>query len=228
LLLQWARTFANDGKRPLVFSLEMRTRENMNRILAAESRTNSRLFRGVEQPTCEQVARIMAAHHRLRNGPPAWMNDRPETTPSRLTSEARRYARKHGMRVALVDYLQLLRPTNPREPRHQQVGEAARALKLLARNQNIVVVCAAQLNREIEGRNDATPRLSDLRDSGEIEQHADFVFFLHGDGDKQHEPEETIKLICGKGRSVPAGYVLPLHWDKPRMTFREALPNAMG
>lgn len=221
LMLQLARTFANEGKRPLVFSLEMRTRENMNRILAAESQTNSRLFRGADSPTSEQAARIMDAHHRLRSGP-AWINDRPETTPARLTSEARRYARKHGVRVVLVDYLQLLRPTNPREPRHLQVGEAARALKLLARSQNLVVIAAAQLNREIESRNDAIPRLSDLRDSGEIEQHADFVFFLHGDGDKQHEPVETIKLICGKGRSVPAGYVLPLRWDKPRMTFTEA------
>lgn len=225
LLLQLARAFAECHERPLLFSLEMRAKENAARTISAEAPTEMHVFRGAYKPSIEQAQAIMAAYHRLCSGPPAWIDDKPDCTAARIATMTRRFVRKHGTRVVLVDYLQLLRPTNPKEPRHQQVGQATRELKLLARNLGIVVVCAAQLNREVEGRPDPTPRLSDLRDSGEIEQHADFVFFLHGASETQHNPEENIELICGKGRSVSAGYKLPLSWDKPRMTFTETIPQ---
>lgn len=224
MLLQLSRVFAANGCAPVLFSLEMRARENAARVLAAESRTSARVFRGADVPNQFQLERISAALERLSNGPQAWIDDAADATSAKVSSTARRCQRAHGTRVVLVDYLQLLRPTNPKEPRQLQVGQMARDMKLLARDLGIVVVCAAQLNREVEGRPDTTPRLSDLRDSGEIEQHADFVFFLHGNASTQHQPEETIRLICGKGRSVAAGYELPLHWDKPRMTFDENIP----
>lgn len=223
MLLQLTRQFADDGAVPVLFSLEMRARENAARVLAAESRTSTRLFRGAENPSTDEVGRILMAYERLAGGALSWIDDSPEATAAKITSTARRCQRNHSTRVVLVDYLQLLRPANPKESRHLQVGQMAREMKLLARNLGIVVVCAAQLNREVEGRPDPTPRLSDLRDSGEIEQHADFVFFLHGKADTQHMSEETIRLICGKGRSVAAGYELALSWNKPRMTFTEAI-----
>lgn len=225
MLLQLTRQFADAGCAPLLFSLEMRARENAARVLAAESQTSTRIFRGSDTPNEYQIQRISAALERLSNGAPAWIDDAPDATAAKISSTARRCQRTQGTKIVLVDYLQLLRPTNPKEPRQLQVGQMARDMKLLARNLGIVVVCAAQLNREVEGRPDPTPRLSDLRDSGEIEQHADFVFFLHGSAATQHLSEETIRLICGKGRSVAAGYELPLHWHKPRMTFTETIPT---
>lgn len=221
MLNQWFRHFWEQGHHPLMFALEMRAPENVARMLAAQAQVNSRTFRQPREMSADVRERIMQARHQMRSMPNSYMDDRPDMTPGAIAATTRRYCRKSGCKVVLVDYLQLIRPTNPKEPRHQQVGEAARALKLLARNMGVVVIAAAQLNREIEGRGDTTPRLSDLRDSGEIEQHADFVFFLHGQDATKFEPQETVSLITGKGRSVSAGFSVELLWDKPRMTFRE-------
>ena len=220
-MLQIARMMAAANLRPLFFSLEMRANENAARMMAAEAKVNSRIFRTTTRLDDEASNRIMSAYRRLKNGPPAWINDRPDMTPVTLSAIARKYTRKHNIQAVFVDYLQLLKPTNNRDPQYVQIGDASRSMKLLARALQVPLICAAQLNREVEGRGDATPRLSDLRGSGSLEQDADCVMFLHGEERTRNEREECIDLIVAKSRSSSAGYSVKLNWHKPSMTFTE-------
>jgi len=115
----------------------------------------------------------------LTRGLPFKANDTPGLTIARLRSKARSAKRKHGLRVLIVDHVGLMEPTDPKAPRHQQIGDITRGLKKLAKELGIVVVLLVQLNREVQKRIDPTPMLSDLRESGDIEQDADIVMFLH-------------------------------------------------
>jgi replicative DNA helicase len=125
----------------------------------------------------------------------------------------------------IVDYLQLLRPENPKENRVQQVGMAARQVKHLARTCNVPVLMLCQLNRDVESRTDGTPRLSDLRESGDIEAHADSVILLHRPKDNLDEAEcWRIEAIVAKNRNGPTGMV-PLSFRRSLMRFESSIPG---
>jgi replicative DNA helicase len=140
---------------------------------------------------------------------------------SQIVSSARA-ERRHGLRLLILDYLQLLRPDDDRVHREQQVAGMSRTLKRLARELDAVVVCLAQLNRDIESRDRKQPRLSDLRESGAIEQDADVVLFL--DRPAIHDPDAHPcegNIIVAKNRNGPIGKV-PLVWCGSTMTYRPA------
>src|SRR5206468_11341721 len=120
----------------------------------------------------------------------------------RIAANARRLKQRHNLRCVVIDYLQLIEPDNKRDPRQEQVAQVSRRLKFLARELNIPVVALAQVNRSSEERQDHRPRLSDLRESGAIEQDADTVMQLHRP--EYHEPgqhEGLVEIIIGKQRN---------------------------
>lgn len=147
---------------------------------------------------------------------PLYFNDKPALTVARLRSQARALKRKRGLRVFVVDHLGIMDPTDVKATRSQQIGEITRGLKQMARELGVLVILLVQLNRDIEKRTDGTPMLSDLRDSGEIEQDADIVVFLHrpfktkpdlGDEWKYYAKLTIAKLRDGEPGDVHVQYV---------------------
>ncbi|MCB1773860.1 MAG: replicative DNA helicase [Gammaproteobacteria bacterium] len=130
------------------------------------------------------------------------INDRPRPSVAEIRRQARTWRQRHQIEVLFVDYLQRLRPEDSKRPRHEQVAEIAVGLKELARELEIPVIALAQLNREVEGRQDSTPRISDLRDSGAIEQEADLILLLKRDDDS-----DVAELDVAKNRHGPRGFI---------------------
>src|SRR4029079_16220901 len=131
----------------------------------------------------------------------------------------RRLKNRHGLKLVVIDYLQLIEPENRRDPRQEQVAQISRRLKFLAKELQIPVIALAQVNRASDDRQDHKPRLSDLRESGSIEQDADAVFLLHRP--EYHEPgqhEGLVEVIVGKQRNGPAGEIT-LMYVKQYMRF---------
>jgi replicative DNA helicase len=173
------RKVAEDGAAVGFFSLEMSAEQLATRILAEESGTSSdRIRRG--EVSREDFDRFVAASARLQMLP-LFVDDTPALTISGLRTRARRLMRQHGLDLIVVDYLQLLRPSNqPRaqDNRVQEISEITRGLKTLAKELNVPVLALSQLSRAVEQREDKRPLLSDLRESGSIEQDADVVMFI--------------------------------------------------
>lgn len=194
---------------PTVFySLEMNEGEVVDRMMAPTADVQLPRLRGVVRMTPDQAARIAAESEPAGiAGLPLWIDDREGLTPAKLVASARRHARRNKVRLFVVDYLQLLRPENPKDPRYIQVGAASRALKQLARETGAAVLCLAQLNREIESRGDPKPKMSDLRDSGEVEQDADVVLLLHRLDDDDQLAAHRVDVIVAKNRHGPRGDV---------------------
>ncbi|MFM9963353.1 MAG: replicative DNA helicase [Planctomycetaceae bacterium] len=164
--------------------------------------------------------RLSEAENQLANLP-LKIIDESSSRLSQIVASARA-ERRHGLRLLILDYLQLLRPDDDRVHREQQVAAMSRALKRLARELDAVVVCLAQLNRDIESRDRKQPRLSDLRESGSIEQDADVVLFLDRPAayDPDAHPSEA-SILVAKNRNGPCGKV-PLVWCGSTMTYRSA------
>ena len=149
---------------------------------------------------------------------------------SEIAANARRIKRRDGLRLVVIDYLQLIEPDNPRDPRQEQVSKIARRLKGVARELNVPVLCLAQLNRQVEATRDNKPQLSHLRESGAIEQDADVVMFVHreeyyqtNDEDRQRVRGEA-DLLIRKQRNGPTGDV-KLTWMHDFTRFANAAPQ---
>ncbi len=144
-----------------------------------------------------------------------------------IAAAARRLKRQASLGLVVIDYLQLIEPDNPRDPRQEQVAKIARRLKGLARELKVPVLCLAQLNRQAEVTRDNEPRLSHLRESGAIEQDADVVMFVHREEYYSTNEEERAKvagqadLIIAKQRNGPTGDV-KLAWLKDFTRFRDS------
>jgi len=144
-----------------------------------------------------------------------FVEDAPARTVSQVASAARRIKRKHGLALIVIDYLQLLQPDDRTESRQEQVAKMARRLKCLAREMQVPVLCLSQLNRESEKQKGSNrPKLSNLRESGAIEQDADVVMFVHREeyysvpGEAlEEEHKGTAEIIVAKQRSGPTGSV---------------------
>jgi replicative DNA helicase len=130
-----------------------------------------------------------------------------------IAATARRLKRRENLALVVIDYLQLIEPDNPRDPRQEQVAKIARRLKGLARELKVPVLCLAQLNRQAEVSKDNRPRLSHLRESGAIEQDADVVMFVHRDEYYMTNEEDKARvagqadIILSKQRNGPTGDV---------------------
>ena len=222
LALNIAMNAARLGARVGVFSLEMSSNQLVNRILAAEAEVNAaHLQMGLYSEAQEQ--RIMDAIGTLSDMQ-VYFDDSSLQTSASMRSKADRLAHAHGLDMLVVDYLQLVQGQARRpgggENRAQEISEISRSLKALARDLNIVVLTCSQLNRVVESRPSHRPQLSDLRDSGSIEQDADAVAFIFRE-DRQFTQEEwdrtfpdrpypqnVAEIILAKHRHGPTGSVM--------------------
>ncbi len=210
------------------FSLEMSKASLAERLLSARCGLSShhmrsgRLSESDIDKVCEAVYEISEAK--------IYIDDTPGMTVLQLRTRARRLVSQHGVEAIIVDYLQLMSaPQAARESRQVEVSAISRGIKALARELNIPVICLSQLNRGPEARGDNRPKMSDLRESGAIEQDADVVMLLHREayyhiGDKDWEIENEDKLniaeiIVAKQRNGPTDTV-KLRWDRERTRFQ--------
>jgi replicative DNA helicase len=159
-------------------------------------------------------------------GASMWVDDSSVLSVMELRTKARRLeAEQHGLDLVIVDYLQLMQASvQSREPnRVQEVSEISRGLKQLARELKVPVIAVSQLSRGVEQRGSAEPRLSDLRESGSIEQDADVVIFLYREGEQNAESEvELLKAKIAKHRNGPIGEV-PLQFRKSTTRFHSVV-----
>lgn len=230
LALDIARNAAVRHNTPVgIFSLEMSSEQLIDRMLAAESYVNSWKLRtgGVRDEA--DFGRIRDALESLSKAP-IFIDDKPGNNILSMRAVARRLKREHGIGLIVVDYLQLMAPTNTKnsDSMVQQVTEISRSLKSLARELSVPVLALSQLSRAVEQRG-GKPRLSDLRDSGSIEQDADVVMFIHRDDKRNPESDRPniAEILVEKHRNGPVGSV-ELYFDEKRATFQPLDKSGYG
>lgn len=191
-----------------IFSLEMGADQLVNRMICAEGNIDAQRLRtgSLEE---EDWGRLSMAMGSLSNAG-IFIDDTPGIRVSEIRSKCRRLKQEHGLGMILIDYLQLIQGSaGSQENRQQEVSEISRSLKGLARELNVPLIALSQLSRGVESRQDKRPMMSDLRESGSIEQDADIVGFLYRDDyyDKESEKQNIIEIILAKQRNGPVGTV---------------------
>jgi len=208
-----------------IFSLEMSSQQLVDRMLAAESQVDAWRLRTGRLKGEADFAHLQGAIDRL-SGAKIYIDDQPGNNVLNMRSVARRLKSEKGLDLIIVDYLQLMVPARARasDSLVQQVTEISRSLKQLARELDVPVIALSQLSRAVEQRR-GKPQLSDLRDSGSIEQDADLVAFIHDESRYRDESERSNvrQILIEKHRNGPTG-VVELIFDDKRATFR-SLPN---
>lgn len=191
-----------------IFSLEMGADQLVMRMLCAEGNIDAqRLRTGALEP--EDWRKLTMAMGSLSNSG-IYIDDSPGVRMTDIRAKCRRLAKENGLGMILIDYLQLILGSGkPGENRQQEVSEISRSLKGLARELQVPVIALSQLSRGVEQRQDKRPMMSDLRESGSIEQDADIVAFLYRDDyyDKETESKDIIEIIIAKQRNGPTGTV---------------------
>ena len=190
-----------------MFSLEMSKEQFVNRMLAMESRVDSQALRTGNLKD-EDWTKLVEGADIIGNSN-LIIDDTPGISISELRSKCRKYKLEHDLGIIFIDYLQLMSGSGRTDSRQQEISEISRALKALARELNVPVVALSQLSRAVEQRPDHRPMLSDLRESGAIEQDADVVMFLYRD-DYYHKDTEKpgiSEVIIAKQRNGPIGTV---------------------
>lgn len=191
----------------LVFSLEMSASQLALRMLCSRARVNMKLLRdGLLSKNGDEQNRLLQAADEFAKAP-IFIDDSSAISIMQLRAKARRVHSRTPLGFIVVDYLQLLSPTDPRVPREQQVAEASRGLKALAKELDVPVLVLSQLNRSSE-KDNRTPKLSDLRESGSIEQDADVVLMLARpkEADEKFQvAADSAELIVAKQRNGPVG-----------------------
>lgn len=231
LALDIARKTAIDNNVPVgIFSLEMSSQQLVDRMLAAESNVDSwKLRTGQNLSEETDFKHIRDAMDRLAKAP-VFIDDQPGNNILKMRSIARRLKSEKGLGLIIVDYLQLMVPTQSRNSDNvvQQVTEISRSLKNLARELDVPVIALSQLSRAVEQRG-GEPRLSDLRDSGSIEQDADVVMFIHREDkyNKESDRPNIAKIMIEKHRNGPTG-IAELYFDDKRTTFMSIEKNDFG
>lgn len=201
-----------------VFNLEMSAEELVQRLIANLSGIDSRtLQRGEESP--DDLNKMWQAAA-LLNDSNVYIDDTAEITAEQIMSKCRRLkAQRGGLDLVLIDYLQLLSPSDRGASKYQQVTDMSRAVKIMAKELKVPVILLSQMSRSIDQRDDKTPKLSDLRESGAIEQDADIVMFLtQGDFEVFSADSEPIYLMVAKHRAGSTAD-LAFKWCKPTGTF---------
>jgi replicative DNA helicase len=204
------------------FSLEMSKEQLAMRLLCSEARVDSHKIRSgfLSRQECGKL--LQAAGHFM--DVPIYIDDTPSISPLELRAKARRMMSDQGLGLVVVDYLQLMRGRDNAERREQEISEISRSLKGLAKELDIPVIALAQLNRKVEERNDKRPLLSDLRESGAIEQDADVIAFIYRDEvyTKQACKEPGVaEIIIGKQRNGPSGETVKLAYINTYTRFED-------
>jgi replicative DNA helicase len=223
-----ARNAAKDHGIPVgFFSLEMSKEQLAMRLLCAEARVDSHKIRSgfLSRQECGKL--LQAAGHFM--DVPIYIDDTPAISPLELRAKARRMMSDQGLGLVVVDYLQLMKGRDSAERREQEISEISRSLKAMAKELDIPVIAIAQLNRKVEERNDKRPLLSDLRESGAIEQDADVIAFIYRDEvyTKQACKEPGVaEIIIGKQRNGPSGETVKMAYISTYTRFENlALAN---
>lgn len=223
LALDIARQAATVYKVPtIIFSLEMSSAQLVDRMMAADSRVDAWKLRTGKLTQESEFAQIRDSMAKLANAP-IFIDDRAANNIINMRSAARRIKSEKGLGLIVVDYLQLMAPTQSRNSDNmvQQVTEISRSLKHLAKELDVPVLALSQLSRAVEQRG-GKPRLSDLRDSGSIEQDADVVMFIHRE-DKMNRVDDSEKtniaeILIEKHRNGPTGSC-QLFFDEKKATY---------
>jgi len=196
-----------DKKSVAIFSLEMSKQQLVNRLFSLESRVNSQVIRtgglnDAEWLSLVESAGVIGASNLI-------IDDTPGISVAELRSKCRKYKMEHELSMVVIDYLQLMSGSGKMDSRQQEISDISRALKSLARELNVPVIALSQLSRAVEQRPDHRPMLSDLRESGAIEQDADVVMFIYRDD--YYNPDTDMKGIAeihiAKQRNGPIGNV---------------------
>jgi len=212
LAMNIAQNAAIKSKIPVgVFSLEMSGNELAMRMLCSIGHVDLRKVRSGQLSSDRDWEQLVRAINILGNAP-IYIDETPAITILELRAKARRMKIEHNIGLVIVDYLQLMRGPQHAQTREQEVSEISRSLKALAKEIDVPVIALSQLNRAMETRkNNKRPQLSDLRDSGAIEQDADVVCFIHRDDIENPDPNfpnrGITELIIGKQRNGPTGSV---------------------
>ena len=219
LALDIARQAAlNHGTPTVIFSLEMSTQQLVDRMLAAQSRVNAWNLRTGNLSAESEFSKIRDSLDSLSKAP-IFVDDLAGNSIVRMRSVCRRIRAEHGIGLIIVDYLQLMSTSKNYDNMVNQVTEISRSLKALAKEFDVPVIALSQLSRAVESRG-GRPRLSDLRDSGSIEQDADIVMFIHREDKGKDESEKTniAEILIEKHRNGPVGKV-ELYFDEKTTTF---------
>ncbi len=190
-----------------VFSMEMPASQLVMRMLSSLGRINQHNVRTgniSEQDWPRITSQLM-----LLSKTKIFIDDTPALTPANIRSRCRRLKREHDLGLVVVDYMQLMQVSGTRENRATELGEISRNLKVLAKEINIPVIALSQLNRALEQRSDKRPQMSDLRESGAIEQDADVILFIYRDEvyDEESANKGKAEIIIGKQRNGPIGTI---------------------
>jgi replicative DNA helicase len=206
LVLGWSQFVGIYHRKPVAFfSLEMSKEQLVLRMLCSESRINNSNVR-TGTLTERDFARIVDGASRISEAE-IFIDDTPAITITELRAKARRLHRDHQLGLIVVDYLQLLRSPAYSHSREQEISDISRSLKALAKELNVPVVALSQLNRSVESRTDKRPMMSDLRESGAIEQDADLIMFIYRDEvyNKETPDKGVAEIIIAKQRTGPTG-----------------------
>ncbi len=199
---------SDDPKAVAVFSLEMSSQQLALRMLASEARVDMKLLR-TGRFSAEDWRKLAHAVGTLAEAP-IFIDDTPAISVLELRSKCRRLKKEHGgLDLVIIDYLQLMSGRADAERREQEISEITRSLKGLAKELDVPVIALSQLNRSLESRGDKRPMMSDLRESGAIEQDADLITFIYRDEvyNKKPDNEGLAEIIIAKQRNGPTGTV---------------------
>ena len=192
-----------------VFSLEMSKQQLAQRMLCSRANIDAhKLRKGMLSN--DDYTKLAVTVGELAKAP-IWVDDTPGLTPLDLRAKARRLKLQHDIKCIMIDYMQLMDNPGP-ESRQQQISEISRGIKQVARELEVPVICLSQLNRQSEGRDGHRPRMSDLRESGSIEQDADVIMLLHREdyyrmSEPDFVPDNIAEVIIAKQRNGPTGTV---------------------
>ena len=221
--LNLTRNAAVDANIPVaVFSLEMSKEQLSMRLLTAEARIDSSRLRGGFFSD-DDWNRLTHAASVLEQAP-IYIDDSADVTPMDIRAKCRRLKADKGLGLVVIDYLQLMRSSTSSERRDLEISEISRSLKILAKELDVPVIALSQLNRMLEQRSDKRPMLSDLRESGSLEQDADIVAFIYRDEvynqDENNPNRGKAEIIIGKQRNGPVG-IASLAFVKAYTRFEE-------
>jgi replicative DNA helicase len=207
LAMNIAENAAIGNKKPTaIFSMEMSAEQLSFRMISSIGRVKLQKLRSGNKLNEEDHRRIDSAAA-LMTAAPIFVDDAPALTPTEVRARARRLAREHDLGLIIIDYLQLMTVTGTTENRATEISEISRSLKALARELNVPVIALSQLNRSVEQRTDKKPIMSDLRESGAIEQDADLIVFIYREEvyDSETPRKGIANINIGKQRNGPIG-----------------------
>ena len=193
-----------------IFSLEMPCEQLANRMLSAKAKVDGQKIRKGQLNEAEWI-KIKEAEQELKRQK-IFFDDTPGIKISDMHAKCRKLKEDYGLYLIIIDYIQLIQSTSKAESRQQEVSDISRKIKAMARELDVPIIALSQLSRSVEARNDKRPMLSDLRESGAIEQDADLVMFIYREDyykkdEERNEKREDVELIIAKHRNGPIGTV---------------------